>query len=86
MSIFKASYDSDADVLYLVVRREAAIKGVEDRLGIVWRYGSEGNVIGATVLDYHCRWHDKPSQLVSHLSERLDVSRQDIEFALRTMM
>ena len=85
MSIFKASYDSDADVLYLVVGLWAgkmAIKGVEDRMGIVWRYGSDGNVIGATVLDYHCRWHGKPFQLVSHLSERLDVSRQDIEYAI----
>jgi uncharacterized protein YuzE len=35
VSILKASYDSDADVLYLAVRREAAVKGVEDRMGIV---------------------------------------------------
>jgi uncharacterized protein YuzE len=83
MSVLKATYDRDADVLYLTLRREPAVRGVEDRYGIVWRFDAEGSVIGVTIVDYRDRWDDKAGELIAKISERLRIPSSEIEKALR---
>ena len=43
---FHATYDRDSHVLYISARRESAARGIEDPVGIVWRYGRDGELIG----------------------------------------
>ena len=73
VSSFNVTYDRDSDVLYISTRREAAARGVEDSYGIVWRYDREGELIGATVVDFYDNWFNKQSQLADELSRRFHI-------------
>jgi uncharacterized protein YuzE len=68
-----AKYDRNSDVLYISAKREAAIRGIEDRSGIVWRYGSGGDLIGATIIDYFDLWRENKSALVKEIAEKFHV-------------
>ncbi len=81
-SPFRATYDRNADVLYLVARREAAVKGIEDGRGIVWRYDMTGTLIGVTIMDYKELWIGREQQLANELAPRFRVSTQDVKRAL----
>jgi hypothetical protein len=60
-------------VLYISVRREAAARAIEDQRGIVWRYGPDGDLIGATIMDFGDLWSDKPEELAEELARRFDM-------------
>jgi hypothetical protein len=66
-------YDRGSDVLYISTRREAAVRGVEDKNGIVWRYDRQGELIGATVLDFHNRGFDQTPRLAGELSRNFRI-------------
>ena len=70
---FNVAYDAKSDVLYITARREASPRAREDRLGIVWRYGSDGDLIGATVMDFREIWSERASELADRLAERFDI-------------
>lgn len=70
---FNVTYDADSDVLYISRRRESATRGVEDQHGIVWRYGRDGNLIGATILDFHEFWAGRGDELAAELSRHFDI-------------
>jgi uncharacterized protein YuzE len=70
---FNVAYDARADVLYITVRREAAGKGVEDQHGIVWRYGRDGDLIGATVVDFVDIWGSRGDALAAELASHFDI-------------
>jgi hypothetical protein len=72
---FHVSYDANTDVLYITARRTAATRGVEDQQGIVWRYGAEGDVVSATVMDFHDVWAARASDLAFELSKRFHIPR-----------
>jgi hypothetical protein len=67
------TYDAGSDVLYITARREPASRGREDRHGIVWRYGSDGDLIGATVMDFREIWSEQPEALADELAARFDI-------------
>ena len=45
-----ASYDKDADVLYLSIGEPRAATGVETPEGHIVRYDDEGHVVGLTII------------------------------------
>ena len=49
---FTVSYDESADTLYVNKRQDVAYHSVEGYAGIVRRYDSQGDFIGATVMDF----------------------------------
>jgi hypothetical protein len=73
-SPFSISYDQRADVLYIVRAYEPAAKGVESKNGIVWRYGSHGNLIGATVMDFVDLWAQHSDVLAAELSHHFHIA------------
>lgn len=73
VSSFSVVYDADSDVLYISKRRQPAVRGVEDRNGIVWRYDRDGELIGATVVDFYDRWFEQQPLLAAELSRRFDI-------------
>ena len=70
---FQVSYDTIADVLYITVRKEPAASGVEDCHGIVWRYDSNGELIGATVVDFYDEWYSKQVELTQEISRHFHI-------------
>jgi uncharacterized protein YuzE len=74
MSEFRVLYDRDSDVLYISTRDVAASRGVEDAAGIVWRYDSEGDLIGATVVDFDDYWGGpKRAELAKAIAKRFSI-------------
>lgn len=65
---FTVTYDRDGDVLYISKRIVPAVRGIEDKDGIVWRYDRDGELIGVIVVDYHDRWFNKRDHLAAQLS------------------
>lgn len=82
VSEFKVLYDRDSDVLYISTRDTAAARGVEDAQGIVWRYDGDGNLIGATVVDYHDYWDVKRSELTKAIASRFEIPQGAAERVL----
>jgi uncharacterized protein YuzE len=82
VSEFRVLYDRDSDVLYISTRQTPAARGVEDRLGIVWRYDSAGELIGATVVDYYDHWSSKRSELSREIARKFDIPQKVAETVL----
>jgi uncharacterized protein YuzE len=76
------SYDKKGDVLYISSREEAATKGKTDSYGIVWRYGADGNLIGATVMDFADYWAGHHVTLERELSHMFGVPVAQIRVVL----
>jgi hypothetical protein len=72
---FTVSYDANSDVLYVTGRTEPAARGVEDSHGIVWRYSAGGDVISATIMDFHDIWASQPDALAMEIAKRFDIPR-----------
>lgn len=83
ISEFRVLYDRDSDVLYISTRQEPAARGIEDSQGIVWRYDSSGELIGATVIDYYDYWSTKRVELTRAISEKFDIPTQVAETVLQ---
>lgn len=79
---FNVIYDSGSDVLYISIRNEAATRGIEDASGIVWRYASDGELIGATVLDFQDIWSERQTDLARELSRHFDIPQHRAEIVL----
>ena len=73
VSEFRVLYDRDSDVLYISRRDVAAARGVEDVAGIVWRYDSEGELIGATIVDYYDYWGSRSGELTRAIANRFAI-------------
>jgi uncharacterized protein YuzE len=71
---FRVTYDRNSDVLYIATEQRPAARGVEDRYGIVWRYDRDGELIGATIVDYHDIWFSRRSELAGELSKKFHIS------------
>jgi uncharacterized protein YuzE len=72
---FRVSYDANADTLYITAKAAPAARGVEDARGIVWRYDAGGDVISATVMDFHDVWAAQPDALAFEIAKRFDIPR-----------
>jgi uncharacterized protein YuzE len=70
---FNVTYDRLTDVLYISALKAASTKGVEDKYGIVWRYGADGNLVGATVVDFRELWSEKTENLAKELAWHFEV-------------
>ena len=70
---FNVTYDRRTDVLYISTVREASTKGIEDKYGIVWRYGQNGILIGATVVDFRELWAERPENLADSIAEHFHI-------------
>jgi uncharacterized protein YuzE len=70
---FNVVYDRESDVLYISTRREPAARGIEDKNGIVWRYDRQGELIGATVLDFHDHWFNQGPLLAGEISRHFSA-------------
>jgi hypothetical protein len=79
---FNVVYDRGSDVLYISRRRDSAARGIEDKYGIVWRYDVRGNLIGATVVDFHDRWLDQQTLLADELSRRFEIPSPQAQVVL----
>lgn len=71
---FNVTYDPDGDVLYISKRKAPAARGVEDKFGIVWRYDSGGELIGATIVDFYDRWFRDKDALAVRLSREFHIT------------
>lgn len=80
---FRVLYDRDSDVLYISTRDTAAARGIEDAQGIVWRYDRDGNLIGATVVDYQDHWFKRRRELTSALATKFDIPQLAAERVLQ---
>lgn len=66
---YSTVYDMDGDVLYLSKGHEAADHAIEDSDGTVWRYGSDGKLVGVTVLD----WSYAPSEQRADIADAFGI-------------
>ena len=82
MKSFNVAYDETSDVLYISTRKEPATRGIEDRHGIVWRYAADGELIGATIIDFQDIWSERQTDLARELSSHFDVPQQKAEIVL----
>ena len=73
ISAFDVIYDAFSDVLYISRKSENATRGMEDRSGIVWRYNSDGVLVGATIIDFQELWAGRSDDLAAKISEKFDV-------------
>lgn len=71
---FEVTYDAEADVMYITQQAKAAVRGAEDEFGIVWRLDEQGQIFGATVVDFADRWIGEQSRLAVRLSEGFGIS------------
>jgi hypothetical protein len=78
---FRVVYDSSADVLYISTKKEKSTKGIEDRYGVVWRY-FDGELIGATIVDFKDYWSDKHTLLAREISRKFEIPHQQAEAVL----
>ena len=67
------AYDEGSDVMYITRGNAAAHRGVEDQNGIVWRYGVNGELVGATVLDFRGVWGNRRAEIAKEISARFGV-------------
>lgn len=79
---FRVLYDRDSDVLYISTRDMAASRGIEDAQGILWRYDGEGNLIGATVVDYLDHWMMKRPELTKAIASKFEIPQGAAERVL----
>jgi uncharacterized protein YuzE len=79
---FNVTYDRDGDVLYISKRHVPASRGIEDQHGIVWRYDSEGELIGATVIDFYHRWFGDKDRLAAELSRGFEIPKPQARVVL----
>lgn len=70
---FNVHYDAGSDVLYITTSRDPSANGFEDERGIVWRYASDGSLIGATVMDFYDIWSGDEGALASAISEKFKI-------------
>ena len=83
MTSFQVFYDRDSDVLYMSTKQSApAARGVPDALGIVWRYDSMGELIGATIWDFQYMWSTRHSELTRAVSTKFDIPENQTERVL----
>ncbi|WP_149343253.1 DUF2283 domain-containing protein [Neorhizobium sp. P12A] len=78
----QTSYDKRGDVLYISRVRIPASRGIEDENGILWRYGSDGAVIGATVMDYCDHWGSHRRVLEAALSNGFHIPESEAKSVL----
>jgi hypothetical protein len=64
---FVVTYDRRADTLY-ITQPIAASRGELDEVGIVWRYGPDGALVGATVMDFRELWTAHQEDLARRLA------------------
>ena len=76
---FNVIYDSGSDVLYISTRKETAIRGIEDKHGIVWRYAANDELIGVTMIDFRSGWSNRQIELAREISFRFNISLQRAE-------
>jgi len=85
---FNVAYDARTDVLYISARMEHMSRGMEDPYGIVWRYGADGELIGATIVDFRELWGDRPEALAREIATRFDIPERQalnvVEHALES--
>lgn len=79
---FNVSYDRDSDVLYINASREPAMRGVEDKYGIVWRYDRDGELIGVTVIDFGTYWLTRRELLAGEISKRFHIPAKQAKVVL----
>lgn len=80
---FTIRYDRSADVLYLSKQDKPATRGIEDRFGIVWRYGADGDLIGATIVDFFEYWSSHKPLLIDELSVKFHIARKQADIYLQ---
>jgi hypothetical protein len=81
-----AAYDSDADVLYVVLGEPVAAEGTLVD-GVIYRYasGHKDRPCGATVIGYReDHWESKLSDLAQLIGRHLRVHPEDITRVIRT--
>jgi uncharacterized protein YuzE len=83
---FNVTYDRDSDVLYISARREPAARSIEDPIGVVWRYDRNGDLIGATLVDYGEMWYTRRAELAERLSRGFDIPVGQINAILNHAM
>jgi len=76
-----ASYDKDADVLYLSIGAPRAATGVETPEGHVVRYDDDGQVIGLTIIGARALL-ETADRLPITLPSRTELRSEDLEPAL----
>lgn len=70
---FNVSYDRRTDVLYISTRPADGVDARLDKSGILWRYDDEGELIGATIMDFRDRWLANQQTLAAKLSKRFHL-------------
>jgi len=70
---FNVTYDAGGDVLYVTSRIDPKTRMVEGDYGLVWRYGSGGDPIGVTIVDFREIWSGRPDDLARELASRFDI-------------
>lgn len=86
MPSFNVTYDKGSDVLYISARKAPAHRGIEDAQGIVWRYDSDGELIGITVVDFYDRWYSHQPELARKISEGFHIPERQAETVITHAM
>jgi hypothetical protein len=76
---FRVAYDKTADVLYISTPYQPGEGGREDKLGIVWRYGSNGQPLGCVVADFAEYWYPRRRiRLAREIAKNLDLPEPQV--------
>jgi uncharacterized protein YuzE len=79
VSLFDVAYDRGADVLYISTTKLPASSGIEDSCGIIWRYGAEGKLIGATIMDFHETWSERSPMLATEIARQFEIAQHQAQ-------
>ncbi|SHE69110.1 Protein of unknown function [Kaistia soli DSM 19436] len=82
ISTFIVRYDRTNDVLYIATKSAPAARGVQDAWGILWRYAGDGDLIGATIMDFDELWGDRTAELAAKLASSFDIPEPQTEITL----
>lgn len=70
---FIVRYDTRSDTLYIATTKDPAAKGFEDDRGIVWRYATGGELIGATIMDFYDLWAGDSEHLAHQIADKFHI-------------
>ena len=82
----EASYDDQADVLYITSGKITRTKNTEEEAGLVLRYDLKTRKpVGATIVDFKGYWLPKSGHLIERLSQFFGISATDARRVIRSV-
>lgn len=80
---FNVTYDRRADVLYITTRAGGGDDArLDNKHGIVWTYDDDGELVGATIMNFFHRWSANQKDLTARISKRFHLPETQADVVL----